>query len=131
MRNGPHELVVAPKAFPGKKYRGKYCYKHSLVWWQKSGELAKEGEVIHHVNGNKRDNRFCNLEKHTKSGHGKLHHPIKTQHNATCSHCERGFRVTPYKLMRPYIFCSRKCIGLFRFPNKARSSANLDLINAS
>lgn len=73
MRNGPYELVVAPDEYPGMKYRGRYCYEHHLVWWLKTGKTISADEVIHHVNGQKRDNRFCNLEKMTRSDHAKHH----------------------------------------------------------
>ena len=80
MKNGPYELVIAPDDFPGKKYRDIYCYEHTLVWWINTGVIPKSNEIIHHKQpGNKRDNRFENLELLTNSEHAKLHGDLKTE----------------------------------------------------
>lgn len=73
MKNGPYELVVAPPGFPGKRYRGRYAYEHTVVWWQHTGEVPGPDETIHHKNENKRDNRFDNLERKTRSRHTRDH----------------------------------------------------------
>lgn len=121
MKNGNYELIVAPPEYPGKKYRGRYCYKHSYVWWKNTGELLKPGEVIHHKNDNKFDNHYRNLEKHTNSNHAKLHNKIITVPNTKCSYCKKEFRIRPWKLKRKYRFCSKKCVGLFGFNSKIKA----------
>jgi len=73
VKNGPYELVVAPIDYPGFKYRGKYCYEHHLVWWRHTGELVLHPFLLHHKNEDKRDNRFENLEKLTRSEHTAQH----------------------------------------------------------
>lgn len=73
MKCGNYELVKAPLDYPGKKYRDKYCYEHHLVWWQITGNIISEKEVIHHINENKRDNRFENLELLNKKVHTSNH----------------------------------------------------------
>lgn len=73
MKNGPYEMVIAPKDYPGKKYRDRYCYEHTLVWWKNTGTIPKDNEIIHHKNGNKRDNPFSNLELRKKGGHVNYH----------------------------------------------------------
>ena len=50
MRNGKYVLVIAPKEYPGCKYRNKYIYKHVLVWWQHTGELPILNKIIIHHN---------------------------------------------------------------------------------
>lgn len=72
MRNGNYELVLAPEDYPGRKYRGRYCYEHRLVVWQKTGQLPDD-LVIHHINENKRDNRISNLQVLTREEHTHLH----------------------------------------------------------
>lgn len=47
-------------------------YEHRLVWKQHYGEIPK-GYHIHHINGNKLDNRIENLELINLSEHEKLH----------------------------------------------------------
>ena len=31
MKSGNYILIKAPDNYPGKKYRGKYCYEHHYV----------------------------------------------------------------------------------------------------
>lgn len=73
MRNGPYILVGAPEDYPGPKYRGRYCYEHHLVWWENGGQLPRVGELIHHVNHDKTDNQYENLELMTVSAHTRQH----------------------------------------------------------
>lgn len=75
MKNGPYELVIAPADYPGMKYRGRYIYEHILVWWQNTGEILSDDEVVHHKDENKRNNVFDNLEKKTRSKHAAEHDP--------------------------------------------------------
>jgi len=39
----------------------KVIFKHRLIWIQNYGEIPK-GMIIHHKNGEKKDNRIKNLE---------------------------------------------------------------------
>ena len=73
MKNGKYELVVAPNNYPGRVYRGRYCYEHHLVWWQHYGETIGSDENIHHVNGDCRDNRIENLCLMRAHEHNKEH----------------------------------------------------------
>lgn len=120
MKNGGYELVVAPKDYPGKKYRGRYCYEHHLVWWENTGTIPKHDEVIHHVNENKRENRFENLEKKKRTDHDHYHGSRRKRQIVTikCPSCgtvfEREARQTHLKKPANLItLCSRSCIGTF------------------
>ena len=117
MKNGPYELIVAPEDFPGKRYRGRYAYEHTVVWWQHTGELPGSDETIHHKNENKRDNRFDNLEKKTRVEHSREHQVLADRVELTCKGCGRTFmrllsRVRESeRLGKGGPFCGRSCAG--------------------
>ena len=97
MRNGDYILVIAPPEYQGKKYRERYCYEHHLVWWQNTGEVLKEGELVHHKDENKHHNVFSNLEKKTISSHNVGHNLGKKKDQdilRNCPMCEKDFYIT-------------------------------------
>ena len=115
MKNGPYELVKAPDDYPGRTYRGerRYVYEHILVWWTYTGELPGPDQVVHHENGNQRDNRFKNLVLKTRAAHAKGHSE-KEKVAFKCSHCEKTAYTTASDLRRRRkasnrVCCSRSC----------------------
>jgi len=121
MRNGPYELIIAPKEYPGKLYRGRYAYEHHYVYWRETGQVVKEGEVVHHKNDDTRDNRFENLELHTQIEH-ITYHLIRRR-----LFCPVVFVICPVcfnlitkprnrshiaEKQKTYTVCSKKCVGL-------------------
>lgn len=122
MKNGKYELVVAPENYPGKKYRGRYCYEHHLVWWQHTGELPADDEVIHHINGDKRDNTFSNLARLTTVKHNLEHANGRLMCKIQCPSCGKIFyreRKNTHLIKNTKLdFCSRGCIGKFNFKSK-------------
>ncbi len=91
MKNGPYELVIAPDDYPGMKYRDRYCYEHHLVWWENTGTLVPEGHLLHHRNGDHRDNRFENLHLLHIGNHGKYHATGVTCVYLKCEWCGKYF----------------------------------------
>jgi hypothetical protein len=92
MKNGPYELVVAPKNFPGKKYRGKYCYEHHLVYWKEYGVVPEKDEIIHHKDEEHHNNKIDNLELIKKKDHDNWHAFTKRKHmELECSYCGNMF----------------------------------------
>lgn len=50
-----------------------YAYQHDLVAEQMLGRDLQSGEVVHHKNGDSKDNRPENLQVMTNSEHTRLH----------------------------------------------------------
>lgn len=49
-----------------------YAYEHRIVW-ASAGYPILEGQVLHHINGDKTDNRIFNLETVTRAEHNRHH----------------------------------------------------------
>lgn len=69
-------LVRAPW-HPGADVRG-YIYEHRLVAEWKLGRQLRPGEIVHHLNHDRRDNRPENLEVVASAAHHFAHHRKRT-----------------------------------------------------
>jgi predicted RNA-binding Zn-ribbon protein involved in translation (DUF1610 family) len=114
MKNGDYELVVAPEDYPGKLYRDRYAYEHRVVWWQETGSLPS-GE-IHHISGDKRDNRFENLADLSREEHAQKHSQGITMVRFDCPTCGNEFvrarkQTHLVKRKNNATYCSSSCAG--------------------
>lgn len=55
------------------KARNGYVYEHVLATEKFLGRYLRTGEVVHHINGDKQDNREDNLFVTSRSGHRSAH----------------------------------------------------------
>lgn len=131
MKNGDYIMIKAPEGYPGKKYRDKYCYEHHLVFWTHFGRVPKDGEVIHHINGDKHDNRIENLRLMKADKHCACHgnERGRTFVKMICPWCGNSFsrerRQTFLVKGTHNTFCSRDCAKAYQ---KSRGSASTIVI---
>jgi hypothetical protein len=63
-----------------------YIFEHKLIGEAKIGRFLEKGEVAHHINGVKTDNRPENILVMTKKEHSYLHrYKFIAEHNRECS----------------------------------------------
>lgn len=87
VRTPTHQKAAAKKAaiVIAKKYRGTGTktyvkengrHQHRVVMERKLGRILRKGEIVHHVDGNKKNNNPKNLRVMTQSQHARKHHSI-------------------------------------------------------
>lgn len=77
-RNWVGREVGSPsgKGYIAVHFLGNRTYAHRLAWAHYHGELAY-GDDIHHVNGDRTDNRIINLQRISRRDHLAIHGTLR------------------------------------------------------
>lgn len=89
------------------KVDGKNRLRHRVIMEEHLGRELLTEEYVHHINGDKKDNRIENLEVIDPITHGRLHH-LQRNLTSICAVC--GVEFTPHKTKRARNqTCSHEC----------------------
>lgn len=100
-------LVYCPE-YPSAKPNG-YVLEHRLVMANYLGRPLKQEEHVHHINGNKKDNRIENLEIVSNAEHRKEHWKQHTQDDIERLAKISRERAKKIKIPRRLIPCACGC----------------------
>lgn len=88
-------------------YKGHPIDEHRKVVEQFLGRKLKRSEIVHHINGDKKDNRIENLQIMTQAEHNRLHKE-KLPKVKICIVCGKPFE-PPVKHRARNLTCSPEC----------------------
>jgi predicted RNA-binding Zn-ribbon protein involved in translation (DUF1610 family) len=114
-----------------------YVLLHRVLMENKIGRMLLSNEVVHHKNGNKRDNRIQNLQLMTVAEHNLTHaqQNRKPMVTLSCPQCKGMFerprkRTHLSRRNQERTFCSRSCAGTWNRERQLAASGEIISIKA-
>lgn len=114
---GDYDYAVVKKHPNAMRYG--YVLHHRIIMENHLGRFLNPNEVVHHINGNKKDNRIENLEVHDSREHTRSHSIMQGRKMVVlkCPNCgeefEREHRQTHLSKQSAWTACSASCRGKF------------------
>ena len=103
----PHRKEYTKSDYRIIRRNGKIISEHRYIVEKHIGRTLRRDEYVHHINGNKQDNRIENLVVMTPQKHNELH-KTKLPKTKICKVCGKEFE-PPVKHRRRNILCSKEC----------------------
>ena len=108
------------KKYKGIKINGKIMDEHRHIMQTHLGRILGYNEVVHHVNGDSKDNRLENLKVMSRKEHTVLHIAKPNAYMfIKCKKCDKSIKISIKKYIRDKnngkhnVFCSHTCRGKY------------------
>ena len=102
-----------------------YVLEHRVIMENEIGRILDTFEIVHHVNGDKKDNRIENLQVMSRAEHARMHGLERGRKWVTlrCPECGNVFDKPHNKTFLAKggnaTFCSRSCSGKFYYSDRS------------